>query len=90
MTELPTVNMIYMGNVCHQIGAVQVRRIAGKERGFVRNKFSLRRKPFKEYQQRMLTKDTLMLVAGNLNGIGRSTSVLQKISTLAKNMKMLF
>ena len=76
--------VIYNGNVRHDITKVHARFIKGDEREELKKIFRTGKKPQQQYMD-TLTKlndeDVSMILAGNVTHLGQSLSVMQNISS---------
>ena len=81
MDVCPVVDVKYFGNVKHKITEKQARYIRKGERQVLKGVFENGKMPSKQFKESVKAKDTRSLIAGNYDGIGKTTSVLQKIAS---------
>ena len=70
----------YKGNVRHKLDEQHARHIRGEEREKLKNQFKEGIKPLKKYLDTMDKTSAELLVAGNLDGIGKNSRVYSQIA----------
>ena len=75
------VEVIYNGNVNHEINECHSRKFVGLHRTQIKNKFALGQQPFKEFLNRLQETNDDILLSGNFSDFGLTKSTFQKISS---------
>ncbi|KAL5502919.1 hypothetical protein EMCRGX_G009777 [Ephydatia muelleri] len=79
------VNVDFHGNINHKVGETHSRNLSLSVRQNIISTFQdTHIAPSKEYCRRLMSLDNEQFVSGNRDGVGCSTSVLQKISSQAR------